>query len=468
MKKIHWNALGRLSSLVAFCASTAVSPVWAFTINSAFTGATEPGWTYVGTVGNAPVSTIPLLTAAPASGIDPVGSGWLRLTQASNSQSGSAIYNTAFPSADGVQIEFDYAIWGGDGADGFTFYLIDGSVTTPTTGASDGSLGYSSWPSASRAGVTKGYVGVGFDEWGNYTNSAYGGGCAIASCGPVSNSIAVRGAGNLLNGPYASLPNGQFAVLKSVSASPIQTGTSTRGTPFHVRITITAAPSPSITVERDTGAGYVKVIDALSLANNGPVPSTFKMGFSAGTGSYNNNHEIRLIKVQDLVTATNPPKVGITCAPATLPDSPNQTATCTITSSAAAVTGGLSVNLTVPASGSRNTVSCPSSVTIAAGTTTASETCTVTAVANTVVGDGSVPVTLSVASGTGYTIDSAASSATVTIVDDDVTATPTTINGLNPIPTVSDWVLALLSLSVMSVAVLFSRAFPSTGTRNDR
>jgi len=69
------------------------------------------------------------------------GNGWLRLTSNGIWQSGSAIYNTAFSSTGGIQVTFTYATYGGTGADGISFYLIDGSTTSPTIGGQGGSLG---------------------------------------------------------------------------------------------------------------------------------------------------------------------------------------------------------------------------------------------------------------------------------------------------------------------------------------
>ena len=95
-----------------------------------------------------------------------------------------------------------------------------------------------------------------------------------------------------------------------------------------------------------------------------------------------------------------------------------------MTSSTAAPAGGLPVNLTLPASGSRYTISCASPVVIAAGATSSTTPCTVTAVANTDVGDGNVTATLAVAAGSGYMPSTTNGTATVTITDDDVVAVP--------------------------------------------
>jgi hypothetical protein len=61
-------------------------------------------------------------------GSDPVGEGWLRLTSSNIQEAGSAVFNTAFSSSDGIVATFRYATYGGTGADGFSLYLIDGAT----------------------------------------------------------------------------------------------------------------------------------------------------------------------------------------------------------------------------------------------------------------------------------------------------------------------------------------------------
>ena len=339
----------------------------AATLPPSFGGTSEPDWT---------IRNYAWLTAAgrvtpPAAALDPAGQGWLRLTDALNGQTGSAVNNHAFSSKDGLQAEFEYATWGGSGADGFSFYLLDGSVSTPTTGASDGSLGYSSW-GPQRPGVPKGYIGIGFDEYGNFSNGAYGG-CSntgTPSCIRTQNSIAVRGRDSSATGNGT----GNYPLLAKV---PVPQGISTgnRANARKVRITITPAPTILLTVEVDfnSGSGYQKIINALDITIlNGAPPATFKMGFSGGTGGANNIHEVRLLGVQGARTASvnldsTPPK---TCgaSPTTLTatvsgSDPQQIPSGTITFmegnnilAIAPINGGIATLQTVLPSGSHNVV----------------------------------------------------------------------------------------------------------------
>jgi len=114
---------------------------------------------------------------------DPVGQGALRLTNGDtasggsngNSQTGAVVSNFTFPSSQGMQVTFTTVTYGGNGgtgADGITFFLADGSQPV-SVGSYGGSLGYSCANYKNPAdGVLGGYIGVGIDEFGNFTNGA--------------------------------------------------------------------------------------------------------------------------------------------------------------------------------------------------------------------------------------------------------------------------------------------------------
>lgn len=136
---------------------------------------------------------------------DKVGAGALRFTNGSpygNNESGAIVSGFApFPTTQGVSISFktityegDSGGTGQDGADGISFFLMDGCVplagaTNPSgcsqnvnygaaagqiykpLGAIGGSLGYSCSNSNSLAdGLIGAYLGLGIDEFGNFLN----------------------------------------------------------------------------------------------------------------------------------------------------------------------------------------------------------------------------------------------------------------------------------------------------------
>ena len=310
------RALGALSLVCALSLAPAAARAQ-FPITQSFEGSSAPGWSLLGTAA---------LTGTGA--IDPVGQGWLRLTSATTGQAGSAIYNTAFSSSAGIVVTFTYADYGGTGADGFSFYLIDGSTATPTVGQPGGPLGYSAnyvnstcatGPLvASGPGVTNGYVGIGFDEYGNFSSCLAG----VASPGRTPQSVLIRGSGSLSAGTA-------FRYLAGTTLNAIVSGATVNGvaraSARPVRISII---NQKIKVEMDLGAGYQTVINSYDLSTaTGQValPATFKMGFSGSTGASTDYHEIRNLQV------TQPVNLGLSQASSPSSVTVGQTVTFTIT-----------------------------------------------------------------------------------------------------------------------------------------
>ena len=158
---------------------------------------------------------------------DPVGNGALRFTNGcigSSStncptgglgQNGAIVSGNSYSSSNGIQITFKTTTYRGnsyngpggdsDGADGMSFFLINGSVT-PTIGSYGGSLGYScSDNNPDYHGMIGGYIGLGIDEYGNFLNA---GDNTASGYGYVPNRIGMRGAGSIaypwLASTYAS------------------------------------------------------------------------------------------------------------------------------------------------------------------------------------------------------------------------------------------------------------------------
>src|ERR1019366_7804316 len=77
---------------------------------------------------------------------DPGGNGWLRMTQLENQPvflaNSYAYYDVPFALGPGLLVSFDFASWGGSGADGISFYLFDGSTRNFVPGVGAGGLEY--------------------------------------------------------------------------------------------------------------------------------------------------------------------------------------------------------------------------------------------------------------------------------------------------------------------------------------
>ena len=409
MKNSRHKSIVRAVLAGLACAVTSANVCAQLTVTDNFTGATNSlNWQVLGsaclTAGTSSSSTSGQIVACSPSGDggqkggygdtshangylaagvnDPVGNGALRLTNATGSDHGAVIYNDTFPSTLGIAITFTAVSYDGDsggtvkdGADGLSFFLLNGSVT-PSIGAVGGSLGYScSDDNNPYDGQTGAYIGLGIDEFGNFLNpgdnTATGVDCvsSVSACSTSStiasgsgpyyqgNRIGLRGAGNInwaqltanyptyypSTGSHAlSSSQQQTAVQKTCSTGTLWNYSSSASNPTQVTsggnpVTIPdyaplagsslALPTSSLIATEQGGSGprntaisrtYNLKITSTGLltlsyaidsngvpgnsipvltnspifASNGTLPSTFKFGFSAGTGGSNNIHEI--------------------------------------------------------------------------------------------------------------------------------------------------------------------------------
>jgi type IV pilus assembly protein PilY1 len=298
---------------------------------------------------------------------DSPGQGALRLTNGDtttgangDNQTGAVVSNFTFPSNEGLQVSFTTVTYGGDnlggtGADGISFYLFDGAAnptgsTLPAVGGLGGSLGYScSNVNSSYDGVVGAYIGVGVDEYGNFSNP---GDNTNTGPGFRAGRISVRGAGStawawlsarypnyypaaqsgnaaaavhdtcrtgyLWNYSGASVVDSTGAVIanrsqthdsvpynyKLLSYSNLPSGVTIQNqqavnsplrslaTPITYSLQITQNGLLSMSYSINGGAAHQVITNQSITASNGPLPASFRFGFSGGTGGGNNVHEI--------------------------------------------------------------------------------------------------------------------------------------------------------------------------------
>jgi len=243
-------------------------------------------------------------TFTPA--VVPVGAQQrIRLTEAVAYQSTMLQLKKWFPGAGNkITVEFDYYVYGGNGADGIAVVFSDAAVT-PAPGGFGGSLGY-----AQRSGINGfagGWLAVGIDEFGNFPTTSEGRsgypsgytaptGANVAS-GFYKNSIAVRGSGSGTTG-YALLAN-------TGTLSPVlwnNSNTSNSLQKFRITIDHSNSTNAFVTVERDAGGGgiYTTVVptfDAKAAASQAAVPTNWLVSFAGSTGGNHNFHEIANLSI---------------------------------------------------------------------------------------------------------------------------------------------------------------------------
>jgi type IV pilus assembly protein PilY1 len=281
---------------------------------------------------------------------DFVGTGALRLTNATGNRNGAIITRNSFPANQGIAVTFSSIMHGGTGADGFTFFVTD-AARTPSVGALGGSLGYtcSNGNTVRADGVIGGYIGLGLDAFGNFlnpgdnTNSGPGfqaGRIGIRGRGDTSwawlrqnyptlypatltaaqMNAAVRNTcrdGRLWNYSvpasatvtttpvtfnYAFL-TGSAVVLPA--ATPMWTTATTRATarPITYQLRITQNGLLSLAYSYNGGAYQQVLRDQDIRTRNGTLPSNVRFGFAASTGGSTNIHEIACFRAEAAQTS---------------------------------------------------------------------------------------------------------------------------------------------------------------------
>jgi len=240
--------------------------------------------------------------ASLTSGInDRLNEGWLRLTNDSPFQRGYATTHESFNSSSGVQIDFEFKTWKKDPinavGDGFSVFLYDAATNDFHIGGFGGSLGYGPFESPgaeSTEGLSNGFVGIGFDELGNFSNPTEG---RIGGPGFSSNCIGVRG----------STPSYPWIAGNSNLPFKLDFGANDQrpsDSIYYRKIRIELKPltnnleglfSLSIKAQSSKDSGYVSIIEPFTLSSL--PPEMLKLGFAASTGMSSNYHEIRNLRI---------------------------------------------------------------------------------------------------------------------------------------------------------------------------
>ncbi|MEJ3405479.1 hypothetical protein WDJ51_12120 [Rathayibacter sp. YIM 133350] len=243
--------------------------------------------------------------------------GYLQLTDNGGFTRGAALYNLPIQATAGVSITFEQYQYGGSGADGIGFFLVDGSTNLNETGADGGSLGYAQRNLS--PGIEGGYIGVGLDSYGNYWDDGEnrGNGCPATqkspttSNGPIApNVIAVRGPGRGIVG-YCLIG----ATVPTPVTNPQHPGTTlnaSRGTlrgadiadskrTVNVQVTPVSGANPIpriiVQVQYTDGGPWVEELNILAPPE---VPSTYKFGIMSSTGGSTDVHLVRAARISTI------------------------------------------------------------------------------------------------------------------------------------------------------------------------
>jgi gliding motility-associated-like protein len=244
--------------------------------------------------------------------------GVLRLTENQTNQRGYVYVDIPFPSVFGIKASFEYFSYGGDivnRADGISFFLFDADVPVFTAGGFGGSLGYAQ--KGNDPGLSRAYIGIGFDEFGNFGNTAENkvGGFPGAGTDLVPDAIAIRGPGNgtsgyaflvgrktMLTGNDGLSPGGQFPIS---SGGPGTNRVTDPNLPGYRKVFLDLQPKPDGTgyfvklqMRVTTAQGQPRMVTIFDRPYDFPAPKNLKIGFAASTGGFTNFHEIKNLLVE--------------------------------------------------------------------------------------------------------------------------------------------------------------------------
>lgn len=201
-------------------------------------------------------------------GLPVLNNGQLELTNLGDA-GGTAgfVSNESFALRSGITANFRYFAGSpANPADGLSFFLVDADQFDPATdtlGAPGGDLGYT--------GIAGGYIGVAFDEFGNFTNFNSG------TFGFLPDTVSVAVGNTVVD---ASVTN--------------VTGFGGIGGGFRdVRVEIDANLTLNVEMSFDGGSTFVPILDGFDLSTAAiATPDSLRFGFSAAVGGLSNDYFI--------------------------------------------------------------------------------------------------------------------------------------------------------------------------------
>ncbi len=293
--------------LFLFCFSLSVLAKAQFPYYETFKHSNAPGMVIGGSA---------RLTAA--AGLDAEGEGYLRLTDAVNANVGYIYSQKTFPSYYGITASYEFFTYKDvptNQADGFTFFLYDAGVNTFRPGAFGGALGYAqrNYNGVLVPGLGKGFIGIGVDEYGNYSTNVEGKSGVSATL--IPSSIVVRGPGDgtVQNSDYlykagvscSTAPHTASSFLGFTKRYPDSADVHYRRVKFILTPGSSLSSSQGYTITvilyRGSGVAGTPVIPDTLISNlDYPyiAPPFLKYGLAGSTGGATDVHEIRSVVIR--------------------------------------------------------------------------------------------------------------------------------------------------------------------------
>ena len=185
-----------------------------------------------------------------------------------------------------LEIEFENNAYGGYiGADGTALILSDANIYA-IAGSSGGSLGYAGTTNTN--GFTGGWLGFGFDEYGNF---AVPGNVKEGGISKTLDAVTIRGTGNGMSG-YT------YITTSGTLTPGIDETSSTSSAPGdRYKLTIDTRNNKTwVNVQRDhtakDGSAYATIIDWTDATQNASSPENFQLSLTASTGDKTNFHSV--------------------------------------------------------------------------------------------------------------------------------------------------------------------------------
>ncbi|WP_207422098.1 DUF7507 domain-containing protein [Desertivirga brevis] len=259
--------------------------------------------------------------------IDPSGNGVLRLTDAIEKQQGYCLIQQEFDFSKGLRVEFEFFSYSlVRKADGITFFLFEPSGAFEP-GQFGGALGYAQ--SQGRPGMKGGFLAIGVDEYMNFGVNNEGRGPGYTWKGiphthelQGDGAITVRGAvgaggdrlseaaypfigGKVTGYLYGSQADSEFLLADedkfSISTESRRTAETQDGY-RRVRMDVKKINASEFVINVDVFRGgskakWISVLKEVHYIPAGGAPTKLQAGFSASTGQFVNNHEIRNVTI---------------------------------------------------------------------------------------------------------------------------------------------------------------------------